>query len=258
MTKLPRSVLGLFAHPDDETIFAGGMMAMMVARQIAVHIVSATRGEGGETGEPAVVDDFALLGAAREAELQCAATKLGASLTILDYIDPRMGADDELSPFEVDFNSFVEEIAALIHNLDADVVLTHGVDGEYGHPAHKLINRAVMTTVREHCPDTLVYTVAADVPSIEDRIWNQSQIAHFALDITPWAEKKIAAMECHVSQHALFVRRHEQKTMTGILRSVESVQKVWPQTAPNDIFADLLLSAGAWIPETKPCPDNNN
>ena len=258
MTQLPRSVLGLFAHPDDETILAGGMMAMMVANKIPVNIVSATRGEGGESGEPPVVDDFALLGAAREAELRCAAAALGASLTILDYVDPRIGSNDELSPFKVDFDTFTEEIAALINSFDADVVLTHGVDGEYGHPAHKLINRAVMATVQNQCPDTLVYTVAANVPGIEDRIWNQSQTAHFALDITPWAEKKIAAMECHVSQHALFLRRHEQKTMTGVLRSVESVQKVWPQTAPNDILADLLLAAGAWRPEAKPFPDNNN
>ncbi|HLV35170.1 MAG TPA: PIG-L family deacetylase, partial [Spirillospora sp.] len=73
-----RSVVCYFAHPDDETVLAGGMIALMTQQNIRVHVVGATRGEGGELGEPPVVADRADLGAVREAELRCAVKQLGA------------------------------------------------------------------------------------------------------------------------------------------------------------------------------------
>jgi LmbE family N-acetylglucosaminyl deacetylase len=133
----------------------------------------------------------------------------------------------------------------------ADLLITHGGDGEYGHPAHQLVNRAVIEGARHLLPNTLVYTVAAHVPSIEDRLWNQSEPAHFALDIRPWGEQKVAAMECHRSQHALFKRRKQLKTVREALRTVESVRRARPDThgePPDDVFARLLRTAGAWRP----------
>ena len=130
-------------------------------------------------------------------------------------------------------------------------MLTHGSDGEYGHPAHKLVSRATLEGVRHLLPGALVYSVAALVPSIEDRLWNRSEPADFALDIRPWSDAKLAAMECHVSQHALFKRRRQLKTVREALRTVESVRRQWPDThgePPNDDFARLLRTAGAWRP----------
>ena len=253
MNQTLHSVVGIFAHPDDETIFMGGLTAMLVERGISVHFVCATRGEGGEAGEPPIVSDISWLGRAREYELRCAANMLGARVSVLDYVDPRIGPDAELSPFKADFDTLVGQFAAIISDRQADLILTHGADGEYGHPAHKLVHRAVMACVRDHHLEVPVYTVAALVPGIDDHIWNKSQPAHYALDITPWAETKIAAMECHQSQHALFKRRRKLNTVAEALRRVESVHRVWPETAsgdlPDDAFARILRDAGAWTPE---------
>jgi N-acetylglucosamine malate deacetylase 2 len=249
----PQSVIGIFAHPDDETVFAGGMAAMLVQRGIPVHFLSATRGEGGELGDPPVVDDAAKLGVVREAELRCAVEKLGVTVSFLEYIDPRVGPNDELSPFEADFDTLVEQFAANIRERKVDVVLTHGADGEYGHPAHILIYEAIVACVCDHTPEVLVYTTAANMPGAEDRILNQSQPAHFALDISPWAELKVAAMECHCSQHALFKRRRKLKEVAEALRKVESVHRIWPPVEQGDNlddgFATVLRDAGAWTPE---------
>ena len=69
-----------FAHPDDETILTGGVLALLAANGVNVHYVCATRGEGGELGAPPV--DREQLGDARERELVCAVGKLGGkSLT---------------------------------------------------------------------------------------------------------------------------------------------------------------------------------
>ncbi len=42
------SVLFVHAHPDDETISTGALIAELVARNIRVFLLTATRGERGE------------------------------------------------------------------------------------------------------------------------------------------------------------------------------------------------------------------
>jgi LmbE family N-acetylglucosaminyl deacetylase len=245
-----KSVVCFFAHPDDETVLAGGMIALLASQGIAVQVVCATRGEGGEVGEPPVATRLTL-GQVRESELRCAVGALGASLTLLDYVDPTIGPDDILFAFQADFNTLTGQLADITRRLRADVVLTHGADGEYGHPAHQLMHRAVMRAIPYTLPNTLIYTVAATVPTIEDHLWNKSEAAHLALDIRPWGEQKIAAMECHLSQSALFKRRRDLKTVRDALRTTESVRRAYPDThgePPDDSFARFLKTAGAWIP----------
>lgn len=242
-------VLGIFAHPDDETIMAGGTIALLQEQGVAVHLLIATRGEGGEAGEPPVVDDRSSLGAVREAELRCAAEALGAaSVDVLGYIDPDVGPNEELGAFEADFETLVGQIAAAIVETGAEAVLSHGPDGEYGHPAHKLIYRATAAAVSRHTPDVVHYTVAAAVPGTEDRLWNESRPAHLVLDITPWQEAKIAAMACHVTQHALFKRRRKLKTVREAVRLTEPYYREWPSVnggGPDDWFTQLLQAHGA-------------
>lgn len=246
-----RSVVAIFAHPDDETVLAGGIIALLVQQGIPVHVVCCTRGEGGDLGEPPIVPRRDLLGAAREAELRCAVKALGASLTVLNYVDPLIGPDDVLSPFEADFDTLARQFVDIGRKRQANLVLTHGADGEYGHPAHQLVHRAVVTGMARALPETVVYSVAALVANIEDRLWNKNEPAHLALDIRPWSEAKLAAMECHISQHAVFKRFRNLQTVQETLRTVESVRRQWPDThgePPQDAFARLLRTVGAWEP----------
>ena len=246
-----QSVVGIFAHPDDETILMGGMAAMLSAQGVAVTLVCATRGEGGELGEPPVTER-ALLGSVREAELRCAASAVGASAEFLAYVDPLIGENDSLFAFECDYDTLVSEIVTLARERRADVILTHGTDGEYGHPAHILLNRAVMSAAASSLRDTLIYTTAATIPGQEDRIWNKSDAAHVVYDIGAWADAKLAAMTCHLSQRALFLRRRELTEVSQALRTIETFRRAWPATTsgevPQDIFAQALYAAGASTP----------
>lgn len=246
-----RSVVCFFAHPDDETILSGGLIALLSQQGIPVHIVCATRGEGGELGEPPAVPRREMLGPLRENELYSAVRALGATAQVLDYVDPVIGPDDVLRPFAADEQRLARQFMNIAQQRRADLILTHGADGEYGHPAHQQVYRAVLVGVRHLRPQTLLYSVAAFVPNIEDRLWNQNEPADLALDIRPWAEAKVQAMECHISQHALFKRRRKLKLVRDALRSVESVRRQHPPTygeLPRDAFADLLRTAGAWKP----------
>ena len=247
------NVLGVFAHPDDETIMAGGTLAMLHQSAIPTHLVITTRGEGGEAGVPPVVTDRRELGARREAELRCAITSLGVtSLSLLGYVDPDVGPENTLSPFEADFDTLVSQIVEAIEAHRADVVIAHGPDGEYGHPAHKLVHRATAVAIARCAPDLAFYTVMARPPAPiagdDDHLWNASRLAHFWLDISPWADAKVAAMECHLSQHDLFKRRRKLQTVPEALRRIESFYRELPAVdgaLPNDAFAAALLAAGA-------------
>ena len=96
------NILAFFAHPDDETMFSGGMLALLARQGAAVHYLCATRGEGGEAGEPPLCS-LEELGQVRQAELACAVQTLGGqSLAFLDFLDPRIGPDESLFPYASD------------------------------------------------------------------------------------------------------------------------------------------------------------
>jgi LmbE family N-acetylglucosaminyl deacetylase len=228
-------VLVFFAHPDDETILIGGTLALLADVGVRVHYLSATRGEGGEVGEPPLCapED---LGVLRAEELRCAVETLGAeSLNFLDYVDPRIGPGEELFAFEADFFNLVKEVETHIFRTCADFVITHGSNGEYGHPAHLLVNQAArqaISTLGESAP--ALYSVS---PSFADhpkpRLANRDDPAHLLVDIRTTLKKKIAAAFCHRSQNALFVRRTSRKegrpvTVPEVIMAVEGLHRSDP------------------------------
>jgi LmbE family N-acetylglucosaminyl deacetylase len=246
-----KSALVVGAHPDDETMLVGGTIALLASSGVRVHLLCATRGEGGETGDPPICTREQL-GAVREQELRCAASALGAAgVQVLGYVDPLVGPGQELYPFEASFDTLAAQIRGAIRAAEADLVLTHGQDGEYGHPAHRLLHRATRAAVEHSARRVLLYTFAALVPGIEDHIWNKSDPAHLALDVRPWLDAKEAAALCHKSQHGLFRRRYPGKTIRQVLRTTEGLRRYYPSADEgpvHDSFAELLIAAGAWMP----------
>lgn len=242
-------ILAFFAHPDDETVLSGGALALLARSGAHVHFLCATRGEGGETGEPPLCSE-AELGRVREQELICATKNLGgSSLTLLDYIDPRVGPDQQLYAYTQDLTLLAGQVAATIRQFKAGAVITHGSNGEYGHPAHLLTHQAARIAVEsfgEQAP--LLYTVAAAFPEHpRPRIVNRDDPAHLILDITPVLPEKTQAALCHRTQHALFVRRPSreagrQLSVPDVIQRVESLHRLVPpvNSQVEDELAGLL------------------
>ena len=233
-----------FAHPDDETMFLGGTLAFLADRGAKIHYLCATRGDGGEMGDPPVCAREEL-GAVREQELSCAVNELGgASLNFLDYQDPVVGPEGELYPFAEDFKTLVEEVRSWIIKLKPDLILTHGPDGEYGHPAHVQAHQALVAALGgiDHQPEA-VYAPA----------WLSRETGEFTpapgilVDANSWLEKKIKAVSCHRSQHGLFLRHGSARagkpvTIPEMVRSREALCRILPQVPPDcdDRLACLL------------------
>ena len=249
------NVLAFFAHPDDETMLAGGTLALLARQGADVHYLSATRGEGGETGEPPLAKQEEL-GAVREQEMVCAVQALGGrSLTFLGYTDPTVGPEEELFPYTDDLTFLSGQVAASIRQFSADVVLTHGSNGEYGHPAHVLTHQATLVAVmsfQEGAP--LLYTVAATFPDHpKPTLSNKDDPADLILDVSAAFSQKEQAALCHRTQHALFVRRASkeagrQLTVPEVIVKVESLHRVYPPVGEGGLAGDPVAEMlRSWI-----------
>lgn len=248
------NILAFFAHPDDETMACGAMLAL-AARSAHLTVLCATRGEGGERGDTPLCTREEL-GAVRSEELRCAVKELGAAeLEFLNYVDPTIGPDNTLYNFTSDEERLALEVVEVIRKTRADVIISHGTNGEYGHPAHKQCNRAAHRAIEilgQYAP--LFYTVQAAYPGMpKPRFANIDDPAHLILDLEPYLDAKIAAALCHRTQHDLFVRQDslEAGRLMGIAETIdalESVHRVHPmvlaQTPVQDEFANLLRASG--------------
>lgn len=125
-------LLAVLAHPDDESLGFGGVLARYAAEGIRTCLVTATRGEAGRYMDGSDPPGPEALGRIREAELRAAARTLGiGEVRFLDYHDGRL---DRADPAEA-----TERIAGHIRDIRPHVVVTFGPDGAYGHPDHVAI-----------------------------------------------------------------------------------------------------------------------
>jgi LmbE family N-acetylglucosaminyl deacetylase len=139
-----RRLLGIFAHPDDETFCAGGTFARHAEQGAEIMVVSATRGEAGQIRDAAVGNRRAIA-AVREAELRLACERLGITkVRCLDYVDGTLA--------DAEFSALVDEVAEVIREFRPDAVITFGPDGGYGHPDHITIS-AVTTAACQRAAD---------------------------------------------------------------------------------------------------------
>jgi LmbE family N-acetylglucosaminyl deacetylase len=119
----------ILAHPDDESLGTGGILAKYASDGIETYLLMATRGERGWAGDEKEYPGPDALGRIREAELKAAAKVLGLQdVTFLDYRD---GEVDRADPGEI-----VAKIARHLRRIRPDVVVTFDPFGSYGHPDH--------------------------------------------------------------------------------------------------------------------------
>ena len=149
MNGKPR-LLAIFAHPDDESLGNGGMLAKYAAEGVETYLITATRGERGWFGPAEEYPGPIALGRIREAELRDAASVLGIQqVTFLDYVD---GELDKADPDDV-----IVRLVAEIRSLRPHVVVTFDEWGLYGHPDHMAISRfasrAVLDAARPEDPE---------------------------------------------------------------------------------------------------------
>ena len=124
------TVLSVWAHPDDETYLAGGVMASCAAAGQRVVCVSATAGEHG-TADP-VAWPPERLGRLRRWET-------AAAMAVLGVTEHRFLGFEDGSLATIDTSVGVAAIADLIDEIHPDTILTFGPDGMTFHTDHVTI-----------------------------------------------------------------------------------------------------------------------
>ena len=135
----------LHAHPDDETIATGGMIAKAKREGHRIVLVVATKGEEGEP-VPGVLAEGELLGDRRVRETQLAADVLGVDrVAFLGYRDSGMMGeptnDNPESFWQADLHEAASKLAQILTEEEADLVVTYDENGVYGHPDHIQVHR---------------------------------------------------------------------------------------------------------------------
>lgn len=127
------TILGVWAHPDDDIYLSAGLMAAAVAGGQRVVDITATRGEGGSMDEerwpPASMGDV------RTNELLRSLDVLGVKEH--HFLEGPVDIDMEtgLDP------AGAEQVRTLMEEVDPDTVLTFGPEGMTGHVAHQDVSR---------------------------------------------------------------------------------------------------------------------
>ena len=128
-----RSVLALFAHPDDETFGPGATLAKLAAGGCRVNLVCATRGESGTIDRSAHIGRRGL-GALRIEELNGACSALGIEkpriLNLPDSGLHRLEPETLQLPF-----------TAAIREFRPEIIITFHSDGISGHRDHRTVTR---------------------------------------------------------------------------------------------------------------------
>lgn len=126
------TILGVWAHPDDESWCMAGVMAVARANGQRVACVTATRGDAGQTADETKWPQ-SQLGEIRTHELEKALDVLGVREHYwLDYKDGLMRESDGAPA--------VEAIAELITKVQPDTIFSFGPDGITGHTDHQTIH----------------------------------------------------------------------------------------------------------------------
>lgn len=126
------SILGIWAHPDDETFSSGGLVALARRNGQRVGCVTATRGEGGVYHPDKWPAETIVQ--TRTEELEVAQEILGINEHHwLDFADGTCA--------EVDDSEALARIAPIIEAFQPDTIVTFAPDGITGHDDHKTVSR---------------------------------------------------------------------------------------------------------------------
>jgi N-acetyl-1-D-myo-inositol-2-amino-2-deoxy-alpha-D-glucopyranoside deacetylase len=162
----PQRLLIVHAHPDDESLFTGHVIAERLAAGAEVMVFTLTRGERGKVKLEelkSLEGNLAAMGAFRTDELREALAAFGdvkhAFAGTRAYLDSGMRLNplgkpakprklDELALSAASTSVVADDILRVIQDFKPDAVLTYNRKGGFGHPDHKMAHEATAMAIR--------------------------------------------------------------------------------------------------------------
>lgn len=191
------TLLTVHAHPDDETISTGGVMARYAAEGVRVVCVTCTRGEHGEIVVPEMdtPENHARLSELRREELRRALERLGPiGSHQLGYVDSGMMGTPENEALDSFWRSDVDEavgkVVRIVRETRPHVVVGYNDFGGYGHPDHiRAAQMAKLAFERAGDPDCYPEHIAAGLAP-----WQPLKLYEAALDFSTRQQEEMTAL----------------------------------------------------------------
>jgi LmbE family N-acetylglucosaminyl deacetylase len=135
-----RTLLAVFAHPDDEQVVSP-MLARYAREGVRVVLAIATDGQKG-VREHAGIAAGEPLATARAAEARCACERLGIEPPIL------IGIEDGALQANENKTTAIARVTKIVNEVKPDAIVTWGPDGVTGHTDHRLISNIVTEVIQ--------------------------------------------------------------------------------------------------------------
>lgn len=211
----PKKVLLVHAHPDDESLFTGHVIADRIAAGAEVMVLTLTRGERGKVkleDLKSLEGNLSSMGAFRANELRNALAQFGdvkhKFAGTRAYLDSGMRINafgkaikrrrtDEMALASVSTAVISDDIYQTLLDFRPDAVITYNRKGGFGHPDHIKAHEATAMALRRY---------GRNFRSRAPKFWVIAEAGErFDVQVggAKSAAKKKAALEQHASQVAV-------------------------------------------------------
>ncbi len=222
------TLMAVHAHPDDEVLGTGGVLARYADEGIRTVLVTCTNGEQGDGPDGVKPDqqghDELQVRERRMAELRDSAAILDIThLELLGYRDSGMAgwtANADPDAFaNVPVEQAAEHLSSLMERYRPQVVVTYDENGGYGHPDHIQAHRiTIAATKSSGVPRKLYYTAVPRARVTElfeylratgtdmgefdlpPNFGTPDELITTVVDVSPYVERKRKALQAHASQ----------------------------------------------------------
>lgn len=269
---MSRTLMAVHAHPDDEAIGTGGILATYADRGVRTVVVTCTNGELGDApggikpGEPGHREQEVVALRRRELEESCRALGV-AHLEMLGYRDSGMQgwpSNDAPDAFwRVPVDEAAGRVGAAMERYRPQVVVTYDENGFYGHPDHIQAHRATMAAAAATgIPDKVYYTALprsrvagfADLlrrhgveppapPEDQPRFGTPDELIAAVVDVAAVADRKFDSLAAHRSQAENIFFLQLGRELFSLLFGTEAFVRAFDRTgAPlpeDDLFAGV-------------------
>jgi LmbE family N-acetylglucosaminyl deacetylase len=199
-----RDILVVIAHPDDE-VFASGTICLCADKDFRITIVCATDGEGGSRALFCGKSDVPL-GETRRQELMLSARVLGVR-EVCFLGQPDGALSDAEGEGSWDQPSLIGTLGNVIRQHNPQLILTHGPQGGYGHPAHRLLYRCVAAAAQAVSFAGSIFSFCGKVDGAFFS-WHFDQPSDVLVDAHTFLARRAASLSYHQTQVAYFVQPH--------------------------------------------------
>ncbi len=194
VTSVPRTVLAIYAHPDDPDVSAGGTLASWAASGAEVHVCICADGDKGST-DPDM--DPELLVARRRAEVAAAGAFLGVASH--HWLGMRDGEIEDTAALR-------GRLVALVRTLRPEVVVSPDPTAVFfgqsyvNHRDHRILGWSILDAVAPAAANPHYFPGLDPAHSVAELYLSGTLEPDAWVDITATIDAKAAAIACHTSQ----------------------------------------------------------